>query len=102
MKPRIVDTLIAGSGERYDFVLDTNQGSKGIFEQFQLGQMSMLISVLSVNYFIRVRAIGPCTDLRIEQFAILSYAPSSVPDVTLSRPTRQLPTFEEPFPPGVV
>ena len=55
LQPKEIDTLITTSGERYDFVITTNQPNE------------------QKNYWIRLRAIGPCSDRKIEQFAILSY-----------------------------
>lgn len=50
----------------------------------------------------RIRAIGPCDGRDIEQFAILSYAPSEIPNIFLSMTSRDLPPYDETFPVGIV
>ncbi|XP_053672224.1 uncharacterized protein LOC128722576 [Anopheles nili] len=86
-----VDTLVSISGERYDFVLTADQPPG--------------------NYWVRVRGIGFCDPMRVEDFAILSYR---TPDTTtsadegltveqsLAYPTEPLPAYDEPFPQGVI
>ncbi|XP_035911110.1 laccase-2-like [Anopheles stephensi] len=76
LQPRKVDTLITTSGERYDFVLEAN-GPKD-------------------TYWVRLRALGPCADLELEQFAVLRYTNGPVVDDAF--PTNKPPTFEAPFP----
>uniref|UniRef100_A0A182QTI3 Uncharacterized protein n=1 Tax=Anopheles farauti TaxID=69004 RepID=A0A182QTI3_9DIPT len=85
-----VDTLVTISGERYDFVLTANQ-TPG-------------------NYWIRVRGIGFCDPMRVEDFAILSYRTPKTTiakagltvQQTLAYPKETLPLFDDPFPDGVV
>lgn len=47
------------------------------------------------NYWIRLRAIGPCDYLNIDQTAVLSYLPFSVPEEELAFTDRELPAFSE-------
>lgn len=83
VKPRTVDTLIATSGERYDFILEANQ---------TVG-----------NYWIRLRATGPCNIERVETFAVLSYHDKKeVSDLELSYPKHPVPKYDDNFPPGIV
>lgn len=83
VKPRTVDTLIATSGERYDFILEANQ---------TVG-----------NYWIRLRATGPCNIDRVETFAVLSYRDKKeISDLDLSYPKHPVPKFDDNFPPGIV
>lgn len=60
------------------------------------------ISYISGDYFIRIRAIGPCIGRTVEQFAILSYASSSVPNIDLSMSSRDLPDYDNTYPMGIV
>ncbi|XP_062551445.1 uncharacterized protein LOC134216595 [Armigeres subalbatus] len=80
VKPHIVDTLISISGERYDFVLTANQPPG--------------------DYWVRVRGIGFCNSQRVESFAILSYADSSVPTKKLMFPDQYPPVYDNPYPLG--
>ncbi|XP_040166098.1 laccase-2-like [Anopheles arabiensis] len=85
-----VDTLVSISGERYDFVLTANQPPG--------------------NYWVRVRGIGFCDQMRVEDFAILSYRTpeTAIPaagltvEQTLAYPTEPMPTYDEPYPDGIV
>uniref|UniRef100_A0A182KC40 Uncharacterized protein n=1 Tax=Anopheles christyi TaxID=43041 RepID=A0A182KC40_9DIPT len=85
-----VDTLVSISGERYDFVLTANQ-TPG-------------------NYWVRVRGIGFCDQMRVEDFAVLSYRTpeTSIPDSgltveqTLAYPKEPMPSYDEPYPDGIV
>ncbi|XP_058126517.1 uncharacterized protein LOC131285323 [Anopheles ziemanni] len=84
-----VDTLVAISGERYDFVLTANQ-TPG-------------------NYWVRVRGIGFCNSMRVEDFAILSYItgdegmdPGLTVEQTLAFPKQPVPAYDEPYPLGIV
>lgn len=77
VRPVIVDSLITTSGERYDFVIHANQQQD--------------------HYWIRLRALGVCENRKIEQFAVLSYAPSSVSNIILSVPTKHFPLFDDDF-----
>ncbi|XP_053694017.1 uncharacterized protein LOC128741918 [Sabethes cyaneus] len=81
VKPHIVDTLISVSGERYDFVLRTDQ--------------------LEGNYWIRVRGIGFCNKINVEGFAILSYADPTIPTEDLMFPVDDPPNFDDEFPLGI-
>ncbi|XP_058126511.1 uncharacterized protein LOC131281949 [Anopheles ziemanni] len=83
VKPKMIDTLISTSGERYDFVLSADQKPG--------------------NYWVRVRAIGFCNIERREEFAILSYADEhTVTDEELAYPKPRPPTWGERFPSGTV
>uniref|UniRef100_A0A8D8I2J0 Laccase-4 n=1 Tax=Culex pipiens TaxID=7175 RepID=A0A8D8I2J0_CULPI len=75
VQPVTVNTLVTTSGERYDFVVNADQPS--------------------ANYWIRLRAIGPCDYLNIDQTAVLSYLPFSVPEEELAFTDRELPAFSE-------
>uniref|UniRef100_A0A6E8VW25 Uncharacterized protein n=1 Tax=Anopheles coluzzii TaxID=1518534 RepID=A0A6E8VW25_ANOCL len=75
LQPRKVDTLVSTSGERYDFVLEAN----GVKD----------------TYWVRLRSLGPCADLQLEQFAVLRY--TTGPFINDAFPTRAPPTYEEPF-----
>lgn len=46
--------------------------------------------------------IGVCTTQKIEQFAVLSYADETIDSKELAFPIRPTPTFDEPFPDGIV
>ncbi|XP_058451557.1 uncharacterized protein LOC131430521 [Malaya genurostris] len=80
VKAKIVDTLISISGERYDFVVlaDKPEG----------------------NYWVRVRGIGFCNKMRIEGFAVLSYADPSIPTEDLMYPVDDPPNYDDVFPLG--
>ncbi|XP_058815633.1 uncharacterized protein LOC131679093 [Topomyia yanbarensis] len=81
VKPHVVDTLISVSGERYDFVLHANQ-TEG-------------------NYWVRVRGIAFCNKMRIEGFAVLSYADPSIPTEDLMYPVDDPPNYDDVFPLGI-
>nr|XP_019548835.2 laccase-2-like [Aedes albopictus] len=81
LQPITVNTLVATSGERYDFVVSADQPSD--------------------DYWIRVRAIGPCDYRKISQGAVLSYRPMSVPVDDIAFPYQGLPDFHEPLFPEV-
>lgn len=53
VRPRLFNTLVSNSGERYDFVVTANH-TQG-------------------DFWIRVRAMGICKAHRIESFALLRY-----------------------------
>lgn len=79
IKPVFFDTAFSTSGERFDFVLDANQNPD--------------------NYWIRIRAVGPCEYLQIESFAVLTYTE----DVKSAAFTRKpMPSFLNDYPRGVV
>ncbi|KAG5677062.1 hypothetical protein PVAND_006846 [Polypedilum vanderplanki] len=78
LQPVTIDSLVSTSGERYDFVLNANQ---------KIGS----------SFWIRLVGVGMCEGFKIEQFAVLAYAPSSVSDLILSFPQRRFPKFAEPF-----
>uniref|UniRef100_A0A182QGY0 Plastocyanin-like domain-containing protein n=1 Tax=Anopheles farauti TaxID=69004 RepID=A0A182QGY0_9DIPT len=84
VQPKMIDTLISTSGERYDFVLTANQKPG--------------------TYWVRVRAIGFCNVERREEFAVLSYTDEkdSVPEEELAYPNHSPPTWDERFPSGTV
>lgn len=75
LQPLTVNTLVTTSGERYDFVLNADQPS--------------------ANYWIRLRAIGPCDYLNIDQTAVLTYLPFSVPETDIAFTDRDIPAFSE-------
>ena len=62
------------------------------------------------NYWVRVRGIGFCDQMRVEDFAILSYRTpeTAIPaagltvEQTLAYPTEPMPTYDEPYPDGIV
>ncbi|XP_058126505.1 uncharacterized protein LOC131280930 [Anopheles ziemanni] len=76
LQPRKVDTLVTTSGERYDFIVDA-QGARD-------------------TYWVRLRALGPCEQLQLEQYAVLSYTDTPLPDAAF--PTEPPPPYEKPFP----
>ncbi|XP_058056326.1 uncharacterized protein LOC131207717 [Anopheles bellator] len=93
VQPRhTVDTLVSISGERYDFVLTANQPPG--------------------NYWLRVRGIGFCNSMRVEDFAIVSYITDDGDGrgteaglsmvQTLAFPRQRIPSYDEPFPVGSV
>ena len=77
MQPLEVDTLITTSGERYDFVINAVQPNE------------------KANYWMRLRAIGPCSSRKVEQFAILSYENDENWDIL--RKDLELPAFDDNF-----
>lgn len=77
MQPLEVDTLITTSGERYDFVINAYQPNQ------------------KANYWMRLRAIGPCSNNKVEQFAILSY--ENVENQEILRRDMELPAFDDDF-----
>lgn len=76
LQPQTVDTLVTTSGERYDFVVEAN-GTKD-------------------TYWVRLRALGPCEQLRLEQFAVLSYRGEFSVDEAF--PETVPPPYDDPFP----
>uniref|UniRef100_A0A182J835 Uncharacterized protein n=1 Tax=Anopheles atroparvus TaxID=41427 RepID=A0A182J835_ANOAO len=75
LQPRKVDTLVTTSGERYDFIVDAN-GAKD-------------------TYWVRLRALGPCEERQLEQFAVLSY--TNVPKTDAAFPEEVPPPYDKPF-----
>lgn len=75
MQPLEVDTLITTSGERYDFVINAIQPNE------------------QANYWIKLRAIGPCSSRKVEQFAILSY--ENVENWEILGRELELPAFDD-------
>lgn len=73
--PVEIDTLLSNSGERFDIILNTNQPKR--------------------DYWMRIRALGSCTGLEIEQFAILSYV--TMEPHSPSEP----PAYKSPYPEGI-
>ncbi|EFN74336.1 Laccase-4 [Camponotus floridanus] len=76
VKPIIVNSIISVSGERYDFIINTNNRID--------------------SYWIQLRAFGECKSRAIQQLAILQYNRAS--DV----PTTSPPTFNAPLPTGII
>ncbi|XP_055592894.1 uncharacterized protein LOC129744412 [Uranotaenia lowii] len=66
LQPITVNTLVTTSGERYDFVLNANQPTG--------------------DYWIRLRATGPCEIRELSQLAVLSYRSWSVPEEEIAFP----------------
>lgn len=63
----------------------------------------ILLKIQLGDYMIRLRAIGPCTVRRIEQFAILSYATvEEASDIDLCISHLMFPSYEDNFYAGVV
>jgi hypothetical protein len=56
------------------------------------------------DYWIRLRAIGPCNGRALEQFAVLSYSwdPTIVDTNLIATPERPKPKFSESFSQGRV
>lgn len=52
-RPISVDTIITGAGERVDFVVNANMSAK--------------------PYWIQVRGLGECSELGVNQLAVLQY-----------------------------
>lgn len=62
-----------------------------------------ILYISSGNYWIRLRAIGPCNIERVEAFGILSYYDEdAVSNLELSYPQIPFPLYDNPFPPGIV
>lgn len=82
-KPHEIDTLFFISGERYDIVVKADK------EQIR-------------DYFIRIRAMPPCTR-KVQDFAILRYHQNSVPNdaKSVDFDNRIIPTFDERWPDGI-
>lgn len=53
-------------------------------------------------FWVRLRAIGPCEPRKLEQFAVLSYAPPSVNSMRLAYPNRAFPEYSQIFGQGRV
>ncbi|KAK0174812.1 hypothetical protein PV327_010539 [Microctonus hyperodae] len=68
-EPVYVNTIITGSGERVDFILNANLTNK--------------------SYWIQVRGLGECGVKSIQQLAILKYENSSVEETMTEAPTYQ-------------
>ena len=77
MQPLEIDTLITTSGERYDFVINAIQPNE------------------KKNYWMRLRAIGPCSIRKVEQFAILSY--ENVENFEILTKELMLPAYDDNF-----
>ncbi|CAK9804050.1 LCC4 [Anthophora quadrimaculata] len=75
IKPVWADSIISLAGERYDFVLNTNQKPGA--------------------YWIQLRGLDSCSSDRIQQLAILQYEGAS------TTPNTKEPTYDNPLPPGV-
>ncbi|ETN61043.1 multicopper oxidase [Anopheles darlingi] len=75
LQPHKVDTLVTTSGERYDFVVHAN----GVKD----------------TYWVRLRALGSCEQLQLEQFAVLSYKHD--PKEKLAFPQEEPPPYDKPF-----
>lgn len=80
IKPVLFDTAFSTSGERFDFVLEANQNPNN-------------------EYWIRVRAVGPCEYLQIETFAVLTYS-KNVKDLAFTK--KRMPSFSNDYPKGIV
>ncbi|KAL7014673.1 hypothetical protein ACKWTF_016053 [Chironomus riparius] len=74
IEPISVDTLFVTSGERFDFIVNTQNSIE--------------------DYFIRVRALPPCNDT-VEDFAVLRYSMDEANQVKIDFLNREVPkTFE--------
>lgn len=83
VKPAVVNTLHFMSGERFDFVLDTNNRE-------------------SRDYFIRFKQLNPCYQ-RLQGFAILRYHKKNKNlKNTVEFNNRTIPKFEEEYLNGTV
>lgn len=54
------------------------------------------------QYWIRVKALGPCSFAEMQQFAVLTYAPSTITDLVLSYPTRLFSRYADVYGSGRV
>ncbi|XP_058451551.1 uncharacterized protein LOC131430517 [Malaya genurostris] len=75
LQPIVVNTLISTSGERYDFIVHADQPSD--------------------DYWLRIRAVGSCEYRKIQQFAVLSYQPLSVPEQNMAFPSHITTRYNE-------
>nr|XP_012135224.1 PREDICTED: laccase-5-like [Megachile rotundata] len=73
VEPVEVDSIVSFAGERYDFVLNANQ-PKGA-------------------YWIQLRGIGECDEIKLQESAILSYVGGSAVPAT-KEPTYSSPLYE--------
>ncbi|XP_043604927.1 laccase-4-like [Bombus pyrosoma] len=76
MQPVVVDSIVSLAGERYDFVINTNQTPGA--------------------YWIQLRGLDDCAYNRIQQLALLQYEGASI------TPKTKEPTFDNPIPNGLV
>lgn len=83
LKPYYFDTIISNAGERYDFVVSTNN-TEG-------------------DYWIRVRGMGVCAILPTESFALLRYVSNEVNmESDDEHPLPPMPLYNETYVSGVV
>ncbi|XP_076235891.1 uncharacterized protein LOC143180212 [Calliopsis andreniformis] len=75
VEPVVVDSIVSFAGERYDFVINTDQPSG--------------------NYWIQLRGQGDCTNNSIYALAILHYSDA------FSAPSMSAPTYSSPLDQGV-
>lgn len=83
VKPQVFDTLFFMSGERYDFVIDTNHKPVR-------------------DYFIRFKQLNPCYQ-KLEGFAILRYHDKNLKSkkkVSVEFNNRVPPSYEQEYPNG--
>ncbi|KAH0561520.1 hypothetical protein KQX54_017383 [Cotesia glomerata] len=78
MEPVYVDTIVIGSGERVDFVINTNNTAK--------------------TYWIQVRGLGICEEKKVNQLAKLQYQSYQDSESNFSDP----PTYDEGLPQGIL
>lgn len=76
IEPIIVDTIFITSGERFDFVVNTNGSGS--------------------DYFIRVRALAPCNDT-VEGFAVLRYSNGEESGSKVDFIDRKVPKADEVY-----
>nr|XP_034171050.1 laccase-5-like [Osmia lignaria] len=76
VEPVVVDSIVSFAGERYDFVLNATESSGA--------------------YWIQLRGIGECTDVKIQQLAILQYVSGS------TTPASREPTYDYPLREGLI
>uniref|UniRef100_T1GHN8 Uncharacterized protein n=1 Tax=Megaselia scalaris TaxID=36166 RepID=T1GHN8_MEGSC len=84
VKPKIVDTLVINSGERYDFVVNANR---------PFG-----------DYWIRVRGLGTCAIHPIESYALLRYINNANDknEIVDFHSLKRKPSYNLEYPSGVV
>jgi FtsP/CotA-like multicopper oxidase with cupredoxin domain len=84
VKPAVVNTLYLMSGERFDFVIDTNKHQRR-------------------DYFIRFKQLNPCYQ-KLQGFAVLRYHKKGSKGLkyNVEFNNKTIPTFEQEYPNGTV
>lgn len=101
LQPVVVDSFVSTSGERYDFVINANQSTGGEC-WFDLFGRERKIKWIAGMFYIRLKLLGVCEARETQQFAVLSYAPSTVRTLILSYPTRPFTRFTDIYGSGRV